>query len=145
MRSRDRPAAVGGRRTRLLDLDLDLDLDLWNVPEPLIGIHLDHRVLTPPTRAKRRDRAAAEPPGPAPLPTADRSPGLSHRPERHPGLSPGLDLLSEQIEALHAVGIRTPIYLSLQVDEYAAREHPEWVAHDENCPGSTTARTSTCG
>jgi hypothetical protein len=56
----------------------------------------------------------------------------TERPERHPGLAPNLDLLSEQIEALHAVGIRTPIYLSLQVDEYAAREHPEWVAHDEN-------------
>ncbi|GAA1941309.1 alpha-L-fucosidase [Kitasatospora viridis] len=56
----------------------------------------------------------------------------TERPERHPGLSPDLDLLSAQIEALHSVGIRTPIYLSLQVDEYAAREHPEWVAHDEN-------------
>ncbi|MGW2377119.1 alpha-L-fucosidase [Kitasatospora sp. NPDC001683] len=54
------------------------------------------------------------------------------RPERHPGLAPDLDLLAEQVEALHAVGIRTPIYLSLQVDEYAAREHPEWIAHDEN-------------
>ncbi|MEU9044238.1 MULTISPECIES: alpha-amylase family protein [unclassified Kitasatospora] len=54
------------------------------------------------------------------------------RPERHPGLAPDLDLLTEQVEALHSVGIRAPIYLSLQVDEYAAREHPEWVAHDEN-------------
>ncbi|MFF9643021.1 alpha-amylase family protein [Kitasatospora aureofaciens] len=54
------------------------------------------------------------------------------RPERHPGLAPGLDLLAEQVQALHSVGIRAPIYLSLQVDEYAAREHPEWVAHDEN-------------
>ncbi|MFI6154788.1 alpha-amylase family protein [Kitasatospora sp. NPDC051170] len=53
------------------------------------------------------------------------------RPERHPGLAPDLDLLAEQVEALHAEGIRAPIYLSLQVDEYAAREHPEWVAHDE--------------
>ncbi|MEU4114172.1 beta-galactosidase trimerization domain-containing protein [Kitasatospora sp. NPDC028055] len=54
------------------------------------------------------------------------------RTERHPGLSPDLDLLAEQVDALHAAGIRAPIYLSLQVDEYAAREHPEWVAHDEN-------------
>lgn len=54
------------------------------------------------------------------------------RPERHPGLAPDLDLLAEQIEALHAVGVRAPVYLSLQVDEYAAREHPEWLAHDEN-------------
>ncbi|WP_457030721.1 alpha-L-fucosidase [Kitasatospora sp. P5_F3] len=53
------------------------------------------------------------------------------RPERHPGLAPDLDLPAEQIDALHAVGIRAPIYLSLQVDEYAAREHPEWIAHGE--------------
>ncbi|GLW73794.1 hypothetical protein Kpho02_60920 [Kitasatospora phosalacinea] len=53
------------------------------------------------------------------------------RPERHPGLAPGLDLLAEQVEALHSVGIRAPIYLSLQVDEYAAREHPEWLAVEE--------------
>ncbi|WP_369054806.1 alpha-L-fucosidase [Kineococcus terrestris] len=50
------------------------------------------------------------------------------RPERHPGLVPGLDLLREQVDALHAVGIRAPVYLSVQVDEHAAREHPEWVA-----------------
>ncbi|MEV4560720.1 alpha-amylase family protein [Kitasatospora sp. NPDC049285] len=54
------------------------------------------------------------------------------RPERHPGLSPDLDLLAEQVRALHAVGIRAPIYLSLQVDEYAAREHPEWLAVGED-------------
>ncbi|AUY53532.1 hypothetical protein EH183_36975 [Streptomyces sp. CB01881] len=54
------------------------------------------------------------------------------RPERHPGLAPDLDLLVEQVDALHAVGIRAPIYLSLQVDEYAAREHPEWIAHGED-------------
>ncbi|MFC5661715.1 alpha-amylase family protein [Kitasatospora misakiensis] len=54
------------------------------------------------------------------------------RPERHPGLSPDLDLLAEQVEALHSVGIRAPIYLSLQVDEHAAREHPEWIALGED-------------
>ncbi len=50
------------------------------------------------------------------------------RPERHPGLAPNLDLLERQVEALQARGIRTPIYLSVQVDEYAANKHPEWVA-----------------
>ncbi|MFI1172893.1 alpha-L-fucosidase [Streptomyces melanogenes] len=54
------------------------------------------------------------------------------RPERHPGLAPDLDLLTEQVNALRSVGIRAPIYLSLQVDEYAAREHPEWIAHGED-------------
>ncbi|MGD0945186.1 MAG: alpha-amylase family protein [Acidimicrobiales bacterium] len=50
------------------------------------------------------------------------------RPERHPSLSRGLDLLGEQIEALHGARIRAPIYLSVQCDEYAAHEHPDWVA-----------------
>ncbi|MGV8849565.1 MAG: hypothetical protein ACOH16_08465 [Propionibacteriaceae bacterium] len=50
------------------------------------------------------------------------------RPERHPGLASDLDLLGEQVAALHAVGIRAPVYLSVQVDEYAASTHPEWVA-----------------
>lgn len=46
---------------------------------------------------------------------------------RHPKLVPGLDLLGEQVNALHAAGIRAPIYLSVQCDEYAANAHPEWV------------------
>lgn len=52
------------------------------------------------------------------------------RPERHPGLARDLDLLSRQVEALHAVGIRAPVYLSVQVDEFAATRHPEWVAQN---------------
>jgi hypothetical protein len=50
------------------------------------------------------------------------------RPERHPGLKAGLDLTRRQVEALHAEGIRAPIYISVQCDEYAANTHPEWVA-----------------
>src|ERR1700677_5077335 len=50
------------------------------------------------------------------------------RPERHPGLKKGFGLLEKQIEALKREGIRTPIYLSVQCDEYAANTHPEWVA-----------------
>ncbi len=52
------------------------------------------------------------------------------RPERHPGLAQGLNLLGAQIEALHREGIRAPIYLSVQCDEYAANTHPEWVARN---------------
>jgi hypothetical protein len=52
----------------------------------------------------------------------------TRRPERHPGLRAGLDLLGRQIEALHREGIRAPIYLSVQCDEYAANTHPEWIA-----------------
>lgn len=50
------------------------------------------------------------------------------RPERHPGLVAGLDLMGQQVEALHKAGIRAPIYMSVQCDEYAADNHPEWVA-----------------
>jgi len=50
------------------------------------------------------------------------------RAERHPGLSRKLNLLKEQVVALHKVGIRAPIYISVQCDEYAADTHPEWIA-----------------
>ncbi|TFG86173.1 MAG: hypothetical protein E4H17_04400, partial [Gemmatimonadales bacterium] len=49
-------------------------------------------------------------------------------PARHPGLRPGLDLLRGQVEALHREGIRAPIYISVQCDEFAANTHPEWIA-----------------
>jgi hypothetical protein len=52
------------------------------------------------------------------------------RAERHPGLAPGLDLLGQQVEALHRQDIRAPIYISVQCDEYAANQHPEWVARN---------------
>lgn len=48
-------------------------------------------------------------------------------PARHPNLVPGLDLLKQQVDGLHAAGIRAPVYLSVQCDEYAANAHPEWV------------------
>lgn len=49
-------------------------------------------------------------------------------PARHPSLPANLDLLGEQAEALHRFGIRAPIYISVQCDEYAANTHPEWIA-----------------
>jgi hypothetical protein len=52
----------------------------------------------------------------------------TRHPARHPGLKPGLDLLARQVEALHREGIRAPIYLSVQCDEFAANTHPEWIA-----------------
>lgn len=54
----------------------------------------------------------------------------TNRPERHPGLRKGLNLLGEQIEALHREDIRAPIYISLQCDEYAANNWPQWVARE---------------
>src|SRR5690606_24104455 len=65
------------------------------------------------------------------------------RPERHPGLRKNLDLLGEQVEALHREGIRAPIYLSVQCDEYAANNHPEWLARkpDGTTVGSRPVQT----
>lgn len=46
-------------------------------------------------------------------------------PERkHPGLD--FDLLRAQLEALHAVGIKTPLYTTVQWDNFTCDEHPEW-------------------
>lgn len=52
--------------------------------------------------------------------------------EMHPGLS--FDLLKEQIEAAHEIGVKTPVYISAGYDEKAAKKHPDWLVHfrDEN-------------
>ncbi|NSW52096.1 MAG: beta-galactosidase trimerization domain-containing protein [Anaerolineae bacterium] len=51
-------------------------------------------------------------------------------PERvHPHLM-NRDLLTEQIKACHQRGIRVPVYITVQWDEYTAKEHPEWLAKD---------------
>jgi hypothetical protein len=64
--------------------------------------------------------------------------GFSYHPTSvgtmHPGLS--FDLLGAQIDALHRVGVRAPIYVTVGWDELAATLHPEWVqrdAHGEVC------------
>ncbi|MCJ7874084.1 alpha-amylase family protein [Phaeobacter sp. J2-8] len=43
----------------------------------------------------------------------------------HPGLARP-DLLGEMVAACRARDIETPIYITVQWDEYIAREHPEW-------------------
>ena len=53
------------------------------------------------------------------------------RAERHPGLRKDIDLLRAQVEALHARNIKAPIYLSVQVDDYAGVQHPDWCVLDE--------------
>ena len=48
-------------------------------------------------------------------------------PERiHPHLK-RINLLKEQVDALHDAGIRAPIYLTIQWDRYSAEHHPEWL------------------
>ncbi|MCX8090193.1 MAG: alpha-L-fucosidase [Verrucomicrobiae bacterium] len=59
--------------------------------------------------------------------------GYAYFPSRvcppHPQLvPPGRDLLGEQIEALHAAGIRCPIYITVGWDALSAQLHPEWRA-----------------
>lgn len=50
--------------------------------------------------------------------------------EIHPHLS--FDLLGAQIEAAHAIGVNTPVYLSAGLDQKEARRHPEWLVRDAN-------------
>ncbi|HEY5582978.1 MAG TPA: beta-galactosidase trimerization domain-containing protein [Ruminiclostridium sp.] len=49
---------------------------------------------------------------------------------RHPGLK--RNLLKEQIDACHEVGIKVPIYIACGWDEYCARKHPEWLERTVN-------------
>ena len=49
---------------------------------------------------------------------------------RHPFLE--RNLLKEQIEACHARDIRVPIYISVGLDEFMAKRHPEWLEVDGN-------------
>ena len=49
------------------------------------------------------------------------------------------NLLLEQIDALHAAGLRAPVYITVQTDYKQAREHPEWLIRKadgshEGCP-----------
>ena len=37
------------------------------------------------------------------------------------------DLLKEQVQALHAEGIRAPVYLTIQWDLYTAKNYPQWL------------------
>lgn len=54
--------------------------------------------------------------------------GMSYYPSKVAPVHPSLkfDLLGEQIEALHRVGIRCPIYLTVGWNVSAAERHPEW-------------------
>lgn len=54
-------------------------------------------------------------------------------PERvHPKLvSNHRNLLGEQMAACRRRGIKTPVYLTVQIDVFTAREHPEWLIQDE--------------
>ncbi len=49
---------------------------------------------------------------------------------RHPYLT--RNLLADQIAACHARGIRVPIYVTVQWDQYSAEAHPEWLVIDES-------------
>lgn len=44
---------------------------------------------------------------------------------QHPNLS--FDLMGQQIEVLHSVGVRAPIYVTIMWDDLAGQQHPEWV------------------
>lgn len=50
--------------------------------------------------------------------------------EMHPGLN--FDLLGAMIEAAHEIGVKTPVYISVGLDEKMARRHPEWLIRNKN-------------
>jgi hypothetical protein len=58
---------------------------------------------------------------------------------KHPFLK--RNLLKEQIQACHKIGIRVPVYVTVQWDHYTALHHPEWLVRDEN--GTPIAYAST--
>ncbi len=45
--------------------------------------------------------------------------------ERHPHLK--FDLLKEMIDAAHEIDVKTPVYVSVGLDEKSVRDHPEWL------------------
>ncbi|MCA0755802.1 beta-galactosidase trimerization domain-containing protein [Paenibacillus sp. N4] len=49
--------------------------------------------------------------------------------EIHPHLE--FDLLQQQMEAAHEIGVKAPVYLSVGLDERMARLHPEWLMRNE--------------
>ena len=60
--------------------------------------------------------------------------GWSYHPTKVGKMHPHLDfdLLRAQMDACHAVGIETPIYVTAVWDELSAREHPEWLIESPN-------------
>jgi hypothetical protein len=59
--------------------------------------------------------------------------GYSYYPTKVGTIHPNLkfDLLGAQIEALHKVGIRCPVYITIKWDDLAGIQHPEWVVVDK--------------
>jgi len=49
----------------------------------------------------------------------------------HPNLK-NKNLLKEQIEACHNVGIKVPVYITVQWDYYTAKNYPQWLMRDEH-------------
>ena len=50
--------------------------------------------------------------------------------QMHPELD--FDLLGEQIEAAHEIGVKTPVYITLGWSEHNAQMHPEWIARKKD-------------
>src|SRR5207237_7971704 len=55
--------------------------------------------------------------------------GFSYYPTKVGTMHPHLkfDLMEQQIEALHAIGVRAPIYVSLMWDDLAGEQHGAWI------------------
>ncbi|HZT99905.1 MAG TPA: alpha-amylase family protein [Ktedonobacteraceae bacterium] len=60
--------------------------------------------------------------------------GFSYYPTKVGTMHPHLqfDLMGQQIEALHAIGVRVPIYVSLMWDDLAGEQQGEWIIVDKD-------------
>lgn len=63
--------------------------------------------------------------------------------QSHPHLT--FDLLGAMIEAAHAIGVKTPVYLSAGLDEKVTRQHPEWLFRNKDESTSWAASFSVPG
>jgi putative glycosyl hydrolase-like family 6 (GHL6) protein len=103
------------RRYRQVHLDFHTSADCEDV-----GAHFEPEVFAKTVKAGHVDSMTI---------FAKCHHGFSYYPTKvgttHPNL--GFDLMGQQIEALHSVGVRAPIYVSIMWDDLAGEKHPGWV------------------
>ncbi len=69
--------------------------------------------------------------------------GYSYYPTKigtvHPNLD--FDLLGQQIEACHEIGVKCPVYFTIGWSVLDAEQHPEWIIRDKQGESSVSRRT----
>ena len=108
------------RRYRQVHLDFHTSADCEDV-----GAHFDPEVFAKTVKAGHVDSMTI---------FAKCHHGFSYYPTKvgttHPNL--GFDLMGQQLEALHSVGVRAPIYVSIMWDDLAGEIEPGWIIARKN-------------